>query len=64
MLEDQAESPVPTPETAGTVSSERLSLPTTTSEEILRGGREIQIRHGVDVYVLRITRNGKLILTK
>jgi len=40
------------------------SLPSITSEELLLGGREIQIRHGEEVYVLRLTRNGKLILTK
>ncbi|HEY3964193.1 MAG TPA: hemin uptake protein HemP [Planctomycetaceae bacterium] len=34
------------------------------SEELLRGGREILIQHANDVYRLRITRNGKLILTK
>ena len=34
------------------------------SDELLRGQREISILHGGDVYRLRITRNGKLILTK
>jgi hemin uptake protein HemP len=34
------------------------------SEALLRGQREILIVHSDDVYRLRITRNGKLILTK
>ena len=34
------------------------------SEELLRGERELHIRHGDEVYRLMITRNGKLILQK
>ena len=34
------------------------------SAGLLRGQREIQIRHGGEVYRLRHTRNDKLILTK
>lgn len=34
------------------------------SDELLRGGREVLIRHGGEVYRLRHTRNDKLILTK
>lgn len=34
------------------------------SEELLKGEREILIAHCQDVYRLRVTRNGKLILTK
>ncbi|MFC3550928.1 hemin uptake protein HemP [Lysobacter cavernae] len=34
------------------------------SNALLRGGREVLIRHGGDVYRLRHTRNDKLILTK
>lgn len=33
-------------------------------EELLQGQRDIQIVHGEKVYRLRLTRNGKLILTK
>lgn len=40
------------------------TLVTLRSEDLLRGGREILIQHASDVYRLRITRNGKLILTK
>lgn len=35
-----------------------------TSAELLRGGREIHIRHADEVYTLRQTNKGKLILTK
>ncbi len=34
------------------------------SEELLQGNREIRIRHGEEIYRLRLTRNGKLILQK
>ena len=34
------------------------------SVTLLRGGRELIIRHGVDRYRLRITASNKLILTK
>lgn len=35
-----------------------------TSEELLAGGNELNIRHGDDLYRLRRTSKGKLILTK
>jgi len=35
-----------------------------TSEELLAGGREVDIRHADEVYTLRQTSKGKLILTK
>lgn len=34
------------------------------SASLLRGARELVIRHGEDLYRLRHTRNDKLILTK
>jgi hemin uptake protein HemP len=34
------------------------------SEDILSGNSEILIRHGSEIYRLRLTRAGKLILTK
>lgn len=34
------------------------------SDELFAGRREIQIRHAGQVYRLRVTRNGKLILNK
>ena len=37
---------------------------TVRSDELLRGARELLIRHGEELYRLRLTRNGKLILQK
>jgi hemin uptake protein HemP len=34
------------------------------SEELLHGRREIEIIHAGEIYRLRVTRNGKLLLTK
>ena len=39
----------------------RRTLP---SDALLNGQREVLIKHGSDIYSLRHTRNGKLILTK
>jgi hemin uptake protein HemP len=41
--------------------AERESL---SSTELLQGRREVLIRHGEEMYRLRLTRNGKLILHK
>lgn len=38
--------------------------PSIASDTLLRGSRELLIRHGGEVYRLRHTRNDKLILTK
>lgn len=35
-----------------------------TSDELLHGQTELLIRHGEEVYRLKLTRNGKLILQK
>jgi hemin uptake protein HemP len=37
---------------------------TVRSSDLFRGGKELVIRHGSEEYRLRITRTGKLILTK
>lgn len=34
------------------------------SQELLDGGTKLVIDHGEESYILRLTRNGKLILTK
>ena len=48
-----------------TPSETAVSPPTALrSEELLGGQREILILHAQEVYRLRVTRNGKLILTK
>lgn len=49
--------------TAGQNTSEN-QIPEISSQDLLQGSREIHIRHGREVYRLRITRNGKLILHK
>ena len=38
--------------------------PVIRSEELLRGTREVLIQHAGELYRLRLTRNGKLILQK
>jgi hemin uptake protein HemP len=38
--------------------------PTVRSIDLFQGGKEVVIRHGSEEYRLRITRAGKLILTK
>ena len=40
------------------------TVTTVTSESILKGQAEVLIAHGADIYRLRLTRNGKLILHK
>ena len=52
--------------TAGTPMALDTSLaaPRIDSSELMRGGREILIRHGEATYRLRVTMSDKLILTK
>jgi hemin uptake protein HemP len=38
--------------------------PLVTSQQLLGDARELRIEHGGEHYSLRLTRNGKLILTK
>ena len=52
--QEPSEPPRPRPEA-------RVSV---TSEELLRGAQEIVIVHGGEEYRLRVTKSGKLILTK
>ena len=64
----------PTAETAGTArpaplnAAEAVTLGprrrTLPSDALFNGQREVLIKHGSDIYSLRHTRNGKLILTK
>ena len=62
----------PRPATTGAREADRPAAPasggaprtTVCSDELFRGGHEIVIVHGRDEYRLRITRAGKLILTK
>lgn len=41
-----------------------LTLPAVESVAILQGRREVIIRHGAELYWLRLTASNKLILTK
>jgi len=54
--------------TVGSIHDERANgangRQTVSSTDLFRGGREIVIRHAGEEYRLRITRTGKLILTK
>jgi hemin uptake protein HemP len=43
---------------------ETESPPSFDSAELLKGGREVLIRHHGEIYRLRLTRNDKLILNK
>ncbi|MBV5264933.1 hemin uptake protein HemP [Pinisolibacter aquiterrae] len=45
-------------------SRPRKEVPTWPIERLTEGGREARIRHAGAIYLLRITSNGKLILTK
>ncbi len=45
-------------------SDESGTLPQIDSAELMRGGRELLIRHGQSTYRLRVTMSDKLILTK
>ena len=44
--------------------ADKSELPTVTSEELLRGRRQLIIEHGEVRYRLLVTRSNKLILTK
>lgn len=48
------------------VKSDRLevSIPAVESAALLQGRRELAIRHGAELYRLRLTASNKLILTK
>jgi hemin uptake protein HemP len=48
----------------GTTTAPAMGLPLLSSETLLKGGNEVLIEHGSCVYSLRVTRQGKLILTK
>ena len=54
----------PAPEISTSMSPSKSPLRTLQSEALLNGRREVLINHGGEIYSLRHTRNGKLILTK
>ncbi|HEX5392880.1 MAG TPA: hemin uptake protein HemP [Rhodocyclaceae bacterium] len=60
-MDASTETRMPMPTSAPFARSNNALL---TSEQILRGSNEVRIVHGGCVYSLRLTRQGKLILTK
>lgn len=44
--------------------AQAASIPAVDSRELFRGGRQLQILHAGQIYILRQTRDNKLILTK
>ena len=54
------ETSIQRPEEAGTPAAKR----TVRSEDLLQGGKEVLIQHGQEMYRLRLTKAGKLILNK
>jgi len=56
---------VPAPQaTTGTAQQPVRARREITSAELFGGGRELHIRHADEIYTLRQTNKGKLILTK
>ena len=53
--------PLSLPENPDSKTAAKLVIP---SEEILKGSREVLIRHADVIYRLCLTKNGKLILQK
>ncbi|HEY4373847.1 MAG TPA: hemin uptake protein HemP [Burkholderiales bacterium] len=58
----QSPSPMP-PVMAGQAAQVAASAPRLTTEELFAGGREIALLHNGRQYRLRITQQGKLLLT-
>ena len=46
------------------IESTPVTLRTVRSEDLLQGSREVLIQHGAEMYRLRLTKAGKLILNK
>ena len=60
-----SESVIDTPQGSGNCeTSAKRTAREVDSCELLRGENELLIRHGDELYRLRLTRNGKLILQK
>ncbi len=64
MSEPGSSSPSPAPDNKPSPDVEGEQRRIWTTDELLAGEREVLIRHGDDLYRLRITRHGKLILYK
>jgi hemin uptake protein HemP len=55
------ETSIERPEETGNMPA---ALRTVRSEDLLQGGKEVLIQHGQEMYRLRLTKAGKLILNK
>ena len=60
----ERENSVTTNSSAGDAETRPANLPRLRSSDLLSGAREAIIEHGQEQYRLRLTSNGKLILTK
>lgn len=60
----EEESKVSANQSAADAAARQAGLPRLRSSDLLSGAREAIIEHGQDLYRLRLTSNGKLILTK
>ncbi len=49
---------------AGSADADQGAIPVHRAEDLTDGGKQAWIEHSGQIYVLRITRAGKLILTK
>lgn len=54
----------PEPPPAPMPAPPQVTMPTVSSEQLMGSSRELRILHQGEQYVLRMTRLGKLILTK
>lgn len=66
MTQHRPSDPTPSQSAAGLRAPDAslAAAPGIDSQDLMRGSRELQIRHGGQVYRLRHTRNDKLILVK
>jgi len=54
----------PTPPSNSSIAGKTIDRPRLSSEQLLRGSSAIEIEHAGQCYLLRVTRENKLILTK
>ncbi|MFO1020942.1 MAG: hemin uptake protein HemP [Planctomycetales bacterium] len=64
MVSDLPVEPAPAPSPEGQIETSVPDLRRIRSTDLLHGEREVLIEHGSEIYRLRLTRNGKLILQK
>ena len=64
MNAEEPKLPLPAHAAAATSPAHAPASPQWQSEQLLQGSKEVLIHHGEEVYRLRLTRQGKLILYK